>query len=533
MSHSYNNEDISACEGRCDARHIRDLEALADIARLLNSKGEQSPALIEVLAYLEQRRCMTHATIMLLTPDGNELVLEAHGSDDADGTARYRRGEGVIGQVLEAGETVIVPKVSSEPRFQYRIHSRATPTEREVSFICVPIRLENEVIGTFSADHATHADPLRIREQVQMMEIIASMVANDAGARRMAKIEREVLQNENQRLIHELEDKFRPANMTGESAEMRAVFARVHQVAAADTTVLIRGESGTGKELIAAAIHYNSPRKNKPFIKVNCSALTETLLESELFGHEKGAFTGALYKRAGRLEEAECGTLFLDEMGDFSPAVQVKLLRVIQEREYERVGSSRTIRADVRIVAATNRDLEKAVREERFREDLYYRINVFPIVLPPLRDRRSDIMPLANAFIEKYARRMDRPVRRISTSAISMLMSYHWPGNVRELENCIEHAMLLCTDGVIHGRHLPPALQSPTMAERPAAGTLRNQIELLERDMIIDALKRQQGNVTAAARELGITGRMVRYKIEKLGVDYDRYFKKSRKAGKD
>lgn len=293
--------------------------------------------------------------------------------------------------------------------------------------------------------------------------------------------------------------------------------------------MLIRGESGTGKELIASAVHYNSRRKDKPFIKVNCSALSESLLESELFGHEKGAFTGALYKRIGRLEEAEGGTLFLDELGDFSPAIQVKLLRVIQEREYERVGSNKTIKANVRIVAATNRDLEQAVRDRQFREDLYYRINVFPIVLPPLRERRSDILQLANYFVEKYAQRIGNPVQRISTSAINMLASYHWPGNVRELENCIEHAVLLCTDGVINGRHLPPTLQMPSSADRLGDGMMSKQVETLERDLIMEALKRHNGNVTAASRELGITSRMVRYKIEKLGVEYDRYFKRKAK----
>jgi Nif-specific regulatory protein len=290
-----------------------------------------------------------------------------------------------------------------------------------------------------------------------------------------------------------------------------------------------RGESGTGKELIASAIHYNSLRKDKPFIKVNCSALSESLLESELFGHEKGAFTGALYKRIGRLEEAEGGTLFLDELGDFSPAIQVKLLRVIQEREYERVGSSKTTQADVRIVAATNRDLERAVRDGSFRDDLYYRINVFPIVLPPLRERRSDIVLLVNHFTDKYAKRLGHPIRRISTSAINLLMTYHWPGNVRELENCIEHAVLLCTEGVIHGRHLPPTLQKAVKTERPAEGIMSQQVAMLERDLIIEALKRHNGNVTAASRDLGITSRMVRYKIEKLGIDYDRFFKSKKR----
>ena len=520
------------CSGSelCDARHIRDLDTLALVAKTLVTRtDDQTRMLRDVLALLEQRRGMLHCTIMLLTPDGKELVLEAESTGEAAGDARYRRGEGVTGRVLEAGETIIVPLVSLEPRFQFRVHQRQKSPQRDVSFICVPIRLENEVIGTLSADLAAQ-DTARLQETAQLLEIIASLIANDAGARRMAHLERELLEAENRRLLAQVQEKFRPANMIGESGGMQTIFARVHQVAASDTTVLIRGESGTGKELIASAVHYNSRRKDKPFIKVNCSALSESLLESELFGHEKGAFTGALYKRIGRLEEAEGGTLFLDELGDFSPAIQIKLLRVIQEREYERVGSNKTIKADVRIVAATNRDLERAVREGKFRDDLYYRINVFPVVLPPLRERRSDILLLANYFIEKYTARIGHPIRRISTSAINMLTGYHWPGNVRELENCIEHAVLLCNEGVIYGRHLPPTLQTPTTAERQAEGSMSKQVDMLERDLIMDALKRHGGNVTAASRELGITSRMVRYKIEKLGVEYDRFFKRKNRG---
>lgn len=509
----------------CDERHIHDLDTLALVAKTLATRTDQNRMLRDVLALLEQRREMLHCTIMLLTPDGKELVLEAESTGEADGGVRYRRGEGVTGRVLESGETIIVPLVSSEPRFQFRVHQRRPGAQRDVSFICVPIRLENEVIGTLAVDHAAQPASL-LQETAQLIEIVASLIANDVSARRMAHLERELLEAENRRLLAHVQEKFRPANMVGEAGEMRNVFARVHQVAMADTTVLIRGESGTGKELIAAAIHYNSPRKNKPFVKVNCSALSESLLESELFGHEKGAFTGALYKRIGRIEEAEGGTLFLDELGDFSPAIQVKMLRVIQEREYERVGSNKTLKADVRIVAATNRDLERLVREGSFRDDLYYRINVFPVALPPLRERRSDVLLLANHFVEKYALKLGHPIRRISTSAINLLMSYHWPGNVRELENCIEHAVLLCNEGVIYGRHLPPTLQTPGTADRPADGTMKQQVDMLERDLIIEALKRHNGNVTAASRELGITGRMVRYKIEKLGVDYDRFFKR-------
>jgi Nif-specific regulatory protein len=516
---------------RGDDRHKRDLDTLALVAKTLATRTEQDRMLRDVLALLEQRRGMLHCAIMLLTPDGKELELEADstGAPDAvDGGPRYRRGEGVTGSVLETGATTIVPLVSSEPRFQFRIHRRALSPEREVSFICVPILLGNEVIGTLSADHAARPAP-QLHETAQMMEIVASLVANDVASRRVARVERERLEDENRNLRSQLQDRFRPANMVGDSAEMQAVFERLRQVAPSDTTVLIRGESGTGKELIAAAVHFHSRRGARPFVKVNCSALSEPLLESELFGHEKGAFTGALFKRIGRFEEAEGGTLFLDELGDFSPGIQVKLLRAIQEREFQRVGSNKTQKADVRIVAATNRDLERAVRDGLFREDFYYRVNVFPIVLPPLREHRSDIPSLANHFAEKYAGRIGHPVRRISTTAINLLMSYHWPGNVRELENCMEHAVLLCREGVIHGRHLPPTLQGPTATERPADGGLKQQVDVLERDLLVEALKRHGGNVSAAARELGITGRMVRYKIDRLGVDYERFFRRKRR----
>jgi Nif-specific regulatory protein len=529
----FNESELPSCSGSvpglCDARHIRDLDTLAMVAHTLATQQDQHKMLRDVLRLLEQRRGMLHCTIMLLTPDGKELMLEAESTGEADDKVRYRPGEGVTGRVLESGEAIIVPLVASEPRFQFRIHQRTKRPERDVSFICVPIRLENEVIGTLSADLAAQ-EASRLRETAQLLEIIASLIANDVRARRISRMEREMLESENRRLHEQLQEKFCAPNMVGGSAEMQAVFARVQQVAEAETTVLIRGESGTGKELVAAAIHYNSARSDKPFIKVNCSALSENLLESELFGHEKGAFTGALYKRAGRLEEAEGGTLFLDELGDFSPAVQVKLLRIIQEREYERVGSSKTMKADVRIVAATNRDLEKMVREGEFRDDLYYRINVFPIVLPALRERRSDILSLANHFVEKYAKQLNHPIKRISTSAINMLMSYHWPGNVRELENSIEHAVLLCNEGIIYGRHLPPTLQTPTTADRQAAGGLKKQVAMLERDLIIDALKRNRGSISAASRELGITSRMVRYKIENLEIDYDKFFKKKRRS---
>jgi len=304
---------------------------------------------------------------------------------------------------------------------------------------------------------------------------------------------------------------------------MRDVYRQIHQVAPSDTTVLIRGESGTGKELVAHAIHYSSPRAKGPFVRVNCAALNENLLESELFGHEKGAFTGAIQSRKGRIEEADGGTLFLDEIGEFSAVTQVKLLRVLQERQFERVGSNRTLRTNARIVVATNRNLEEAVSEGRFRQDLYYRINVFPIFLPPLRDRKDDILQLADFFVERYAAKMGKDVRRISTPAINMMVAYHWPGNVRELENCIERAVLITTDSVIHGHHLPPTLQTSDASDTVGTGSLEERVNLFTRDLIVDALKRCNGNLAAAARDLRTTARIIRYKVKELGIDYKRY----------
>ena len=273
--------------------------------------------------------------------------------------------------------------------------------------------------------------------------------------------------------------------------------------------MLLLGETGTGKDVLARLIHRNSHRREKQFIPVHCGAIPDTLLESELFGHEKGAFTGAILQKKGRFELAQGGTILLDEVGDFSLVTQTKLLRVIQEREFERVGGTQTIKADVRIIAATNRDLEKLIAEGKFREDLYYRLNVFPIHLPPLRERKSDILLLADHFVQKYSKEHGKDIRRISTPAIDMMMAYHWPGNVRELENCIERAALLSVDGVIHGHHLPPTLQTAEQSNTVMKETLREAVDRVEREMIIEALKFTRGNKSRAAKVLGITERVM------------------------
>jgi Nif-specific regulatory protein len=297
----------------------------------------------------------------------------------------------------------------------------------------------------------------------------------------------------------------------------------VAQVAPSDATVLITGESGTGKELVASEIHRQSKRAKQAFIKVNCAALPESIIESELFGHEKGAFTGALNQRKGRFELAQGGTIFLDEIGDLSPQIQVKLLRVLQEREIERVGGNQPIKVDVRLIAATNRNLEADIKNGRFREDLFYRLNVFPIHIPPLRERKSDIILLADFFAEKYAQKNGKLIKRISSPALDLLSSYHWPGNVRELENCIERAIILSTDNVIHSYHLPPSLQSAQSTQTEPTTTLEAALSRLEKELIIEALKITGGNMAAAARRLGITERQMGLRVHHYAIPWKLY----------
>ncbi|MFA7186352.1 MAG: sigma-54 dependent transcriptional regulator, partial [Victivallales bacterium] len=335
--------------------------------------------------------------------------------------------------------------------------------------------------------------------------------------------ERTKLIEENKRLRLELEEKFQPASIIGKSSGMQEVYSMISQVAESAATVLIRGESGTGKELVARAVHHASARRNKPFIAVNCAALPENLIESELFGHEKGSFTGAAFQRKGRFEVANGGTLFLDEIGDISLPVQVKLLRFLQEKTFERVGGHEPITVDVRVLAATSRDLEEDMAKGTFREDLYYRLNVFPIHLPRLAERKSDIILLADHFLNKFNKMYNKKIRRISTPAINMMMMYHWPGNVRELENCIERAVLTSGDDVIHGYSLPPSLQTAQATDTallPREGAnLDLMVASYERELIVDSLKINRGNVAAAARSLGSTPRIIHYKIEKLKID--------------
>lgn len=499
--------------------HTKHLQALEEVARVLSRQVGQSEVLAKVLEILTNHLGMQRATVMLVSSDGNRLNVEASSSQHIrpQSGVGYDTGQGITGRVLESGKPAIVPRIADEPLFEDRLYTRNEAERLDLSYICVPVVQEDKVVGTISTDICVNTG-CELNEIERVLNIVAAMIAYDAKSRRERRLERERLETENLKLRLALGENFRPGHIIGHSRAMHRVYERIQQVAGSDTTVVIRGESGTGKELVASAIHYSGLRKDKPFIKVNCAQMNENLLESELFGHEQGAFTGAQKMRVGLLEEAEGGTIFFDEIGEFSPAIQVKLLRVIQEREFQRVGSNRVRKANVRVVAATNCDLEKAVEEGAFRQDLYYRIFVFPVYLPPLRERRDDIPQLADHFVAKHASKMVKNVRRISTTAINMMSAYHWPGNVRELENCVEYSLLLCKDEAIQGQDLPPTLQMPEMGDLRGVNSLKAQISILEKDAITDSLKRHNGNVSAVARDLGITARIVRYKMEKLAI---------------
>jgi len=497
---------------------------LYQITLILSRGPDLQKSLYNVLDLLSKSLHMVRGTITILNPFSDEISIEvAHGiSRTAREKGVYKLGEGITGQVIQTGKAVTIPQVSRDPRFLNRTETRKGLTDHEISFICVPIKKENQVIGALSADRPYDANyPLHEGEQI--LSVVAAMIATQVIHLERIRIEKEKLTAENERLQLELKKKYRIQNIIGNSNKMREVYQMISQVAASNATVMIRGESGTGKELVANSIHYNSLRAKHPFIKINCAALPANLIESELFGHEKGAFTGALHQKQGRFELADRGTLFLDEIGSIQPEVQTKLLRVLQEKEFERVGGNTTLKVDVRIIAATNRNLEAAVMDGQFRNDLYYRINVFPIYLPPLRERRTDVLVLAEFFLEKYCRANNKKILRFFTPAIDMLMAYHWPGNVRELENCIERAVLLCEDQVIHGYHLPPTLQTGKESDTLMRQSLEDAVGRLEKEMIIDALKNTRGNISQAAKALNTTVRKLAYKANRYAIDPQLY----------
>ena len=495
------------------------ISILHEIGQILGSTTEFEEAVNVILKLMSDQLDMSLGTVSLLSQEASEVSIDvAYGLSQSEiKRGRYDVGEGITGKVVESGKPVIVPRISSEPLFLNRTGARGSAAKNQTSFICVPILQQQQVVGTISVD-IPYKDNESLQDTVRLLSIISVMIGQSVAARQRARAEQTQLLDENLRLQNELRERFHPANLIGNSRPMQEVCQLIGQVAPSDATVLLRGASGTGKELAADAIHYNSLRADKPFVKVHVAALPETLVESELFGYERGAYTGASTSKAGRFERARGGTIFLDEIGELSLGAQVKLLRVLQNREVERLGGRGPVPVDVRVVAATHIDLEKAIAEGTFREDLFYRLNVFPIFIPPLRERKSDILQLADHFLEKYSHQHGVEMHRISTPAIDMMMSYHWPGNVRELENCIERAIILSNDGVIHGHHLPPSLQTADATGTPVTGSFKTMMRSYEREIIIEALKNARGNMAKAARTLGTTTRIFSYRIQKLDI---------------
>ncbi len=532
-----------------------ELVTVYEVSKILNSSLDLHKTMRSVLNVLSSHLQMQRGMVALLQEDGYLQVIAATGMDqDEIAHGRFKAGEGVMGNILKSGVPAVVPDITKEALFLNRTGSRKGRSKSVISFIGVPIKASRETIGVLSFDRENQGDLSNFGGDVRFLSMVANLIGQTVRLHQKVARDRATLMHEKQRLQSELHDKYSLDNVIGQSKIMQNVFTEVHQVAPSKSTVLLRGESGTGKEAIARAIHHLSPRKDKPFIKVNCAALSETLLESELFGHEKGSFTGASQERKGRFEMAHGGTLFLDEIGDVSTAFQTKLLRVLQEREFERVGGNKTIRVDVRLVAATNRNLEEAVSKGEFRADLYYRINVVSIFLPPLRERREDVPLLAEYFLQQTNEESGKHLK-FSAEAMHVMCDCQWPGNVRELSNCVERITTMTQGNVIRKKDLlcdrdmcfssimwqqqnkrtvipivksvqtipitREAAVAPPDETEPALHA--NEYGDPQKHQLIEALEKCGWVQAKAARLLGITPRQMGYAITKYGIDVKRY----------
>jgi len=501
-----------------------EIECLYEITKAMHGTLDLRKALYKVLDLLVEHLGMNRGSISLLNPETSEIHIEvAHGiSSTAKTRGRYKLGEGITGRVIETGRPMAIPRLTDEPLFLDRTGARSKIDKSKIAFICVPIKDGRRVIGSLSVDRLFE-DTASPKEDVRLLSIISTLIAQKVALLEEINLEKDQLNRENIRLKKELSKKYSFSNIIGNSRKMQEVFHLISQVAKSNANVLLLGESGTGKELVANAIHYNSLRSSNPLVKVNCAALPGNLVEAELFGYERGAFTGANQQKAGKFELANNGTIFLDEIGSLILESQGKLLRVLQEKELERLGAIKVIKVNVRLIAATNIDLAEAVERGSFREDLFYRLNVYPIYMPPLREMEADLLLLADYFLEKYAEEYSKDIKRISTPAIDALTSYHWPGNVRELENCIERAVLLCDDQVIHSYHLPLTLQTAEDTGTQRASSFEDAVSRFEKDLIIDTLKSSRGNMRQAAKALETTERIFGYKIKKYYINPKQY----------
>lgn len=499
------------------------LNVLYEISRTIDQVLNLDQALSKILAILSESLPMKRATVTLKDPEtGNLRIRASHGLSEVEMLRGvYRQDEGVTGRIFQTAQPYVVPDISKEPLFLDKTRSRRIEKGR-LSFIGVPISLHGHPIGVLNVDRLFGVE-ISPEEDIQFLTIVSALIAQFVSLNLQVEAREKNLRRENRSLKAELSEKYNHFFIVGTSPAMMAVQHLIEKVAPSKASILLLGESGTGKTLIARIIHELSDRAQGPFAKVNCAALPENLLESELFGHEKGAFTGATATKPGRMEEADGGTIFLDEIGELPLSLQAKLLRFLQEREFERLGSTKTRKVDVRIIAATNRDLARAIEEGVFREDLFYRLNVFPVQVPPLRDRREDILPLIDYFLEKFSREYAKKLN-FTPEALSIMLNYKWPGNVRELENLTERLAILMEDYNIKVTDLPPYVvttgKTSESASRPVANfTPSCQLEDMEKREILAALERHGWIQSRAAKELGLTLRQVGYRLKKYRLE--------------
>ncbi|WP_029894183.1 sigma 54-interacting transcriptional regulator [Desulfohalovibrio reitneri] len=501
------------------------MRTLRDILAELGPKTPLQPGMKNLLKALAENMGYKRAFLAIFDQESDTLRIGLTYTQPTSSQADYTPGQGVIGQVFESGSSIVVSRMKDHPEFLNRAFGRSTEELSSLAFISVPVIAVNsesrEVLGTLSVDLPTQ--PREILEaNRQFLEVVAGLIANQAALLQEEMALQRHLMAHGMGLGSEEPYPHMP-NIVATSKTMRMVLQQVSQVGPSRATALIRGESGTGKELLAEAIHAASPRADQPLVKLNCAALPADLIESELFGHEKGAFTGAVSQKKGMFEQADKGTLFLDEIGELSLEAQAKVLRAIQEKEIQRLGSEQTITVDTRLICATHRPLEDLLQEGNFREDLYYRVNVFPVFIPPLRERRDDILPMAEHFLDIFSKEYAKKIKRISTPAIDLLTSYHWPGNVRELRNCMERATLICDEDVIRSYHLPPSLQSAESSATDTDLSFGEAVAKFEQEILVDALKKAKGNMLQAARDLRVSYRIVNYKVKKYRIDPKKY----------
>ena len=500
------------------------LETLYEVSKVLSGSLGLGQTIPYVLRLLKKLLGFERVTLTLYDPTTDQIVVRAASSGSLPKEG-FKRGEGITGKVWKHGVPIVIPDISQEPEFLNKLWKRRNLGNRKVAFIAVPIRMGGKVTGVLSVDKEISKRE-SLDDYTRFLNMIATLIANAFSLEKRVEEERKALENEKRALEAELRRVYEDLHVegiVGRSKEILEVLDLIHRVAPTNATVLLRGESGVGKELFARAIHFLSPRANRPLVTVNCGAIPESLLEAELFGYEKGAFTGAYSSKKGKFELAHGGTLFLDEVGELPLHLQVKLLRALQEKEVERLGGTKAIKVDVRIVAATNRDLEKMVSEGKFREDLYYRLSVIPIFIPPLRERKEDIPALVQHFLERFRKEYGKEVA-ISPEVMDAFLNYDWRGNVRELQNVLERMIILDKDGILTEDDLPPEMKR-TSAKGHKGSSLPTNGETIwevERKLIEKALKESGFVIKEAARRLGMTPRQVSYRIRKYGIKLPR-----------